>query len=258
MSFSDTTWLIGGISSPSLTWGAVRRDKVHECPYCHIPLLTGEYPGFCCGPKGKYLNAVGPALPPYPNEYNDFISHPKISTDSRILNLIFSFASLETTHPFPDAGPQSFFAIQGRIYHRVRPSHNDSAVRWLLYDGFLASSAPHATWASKIPRSWIESLRSALLRVNPFVTSLKILGEIDATLCPNAELIIEDTGSSPEIAAIMNYENTTQSEIKARKLLIIKKDGSQQQISTVSRFWEPLAYPLLFPHATLGWGDTWH
>ena len=27
-----------------------------------------------------------------------------------------------------------------------------------------------------------------------------------------------------------------------------------QSISTISRLWEPLAYPLLFPHGTLGWG----
>ena len=31
-------------------------------------------------------------------------------------------------------------AIEGRLYHRVRPDHRDSAMRWLLYD----SSAPNA------------------------------------------------------------------------------------------------------------------
>ena len=36
--------------------------------------------------------------------------------------------------------------------------------------------------------------------------------------------------------------------------MVIRRDGSNQSISTISRLWEPLAYPLLFPHGTLGWG----
>jgi hypothetical protein len=37
-------------------------------------------------------------------------------------------------------------------------------------------------------------------------------------------------------------------------MVVIRRDGANQSISTISRLWEPLAYPLLFPHATLGWG----
>jgi hypothetical protein len=61
-------------------------------------------------------------------------------------------------------------------------------------------------------------------------------------------------GASNEIAAIMNYENTTQSQAKVRHMMVIKRDGRTQRVSTISRLWEPLAYPLFFPHGTLGWG----
>ena len=37
-------------------------------------------------------------------------------------------------------------------------------------------------------------------------------------------------------------------------MMVIRRDGDNQAISTISQLWEPLAYPLLFPHATLGWG----
>ncbi|KAJ7939821.1 hypothetical protein B0H13DRAFT_1586827 [Mycena leptocephala] len=73
-----------------------------------------------------------------------FINDPRISHLSRMLNLLLSFASLETTQPFPEIdGPPIFMAIQGRVYHRVHPNHQNSAVCWLLYDGFIDTVPPH-------------------------------------------------------------------------------------------------------------------
>jgi Helitron helicase-like domain at N-terminus len=37
-------------------------------------------------------------------------------------------------------------------------------------------------------------------------------------------------------------------------MIINRKEGTQIQIGTTSRLWEPLCYPLFFPHGTLGWG----
>ncbi|KAJ6518099.1 hypothetical protein C8R47DRAFT_960037, partial [Mycena vitilis] len=111
-------WNIEPISSTRLTWGERRRDNVHACRTCGIILLTGEKSGFCCGPNGSKFNDVKP-LPALPIEFADFVNDPRISHLSRILNLVLSFASLETTHPFPEiSGPPSFVAIQGRVYHR--------------------------------------------------------------------------------------------------------------------------------------------
>jgi hypothetical protein len=106
-----STWSIGPIKSPTLTWGQQNGNNIYQCPYCHILLLTGERPGFCCGKNGQYLSSV-PSLPPLPEQYAVFLHHPQISSYSRILNLIFSFTSLETTHKFPEMdGPPGFVAI---------------------------------------------------------------------------------------------------------------------------------------------------
>ena len=141
---SMSTWLIGPIKSPTLVWGERKANNVHQCPFCHILLLTGERPGFCCGKDGQYLITV-PPLPPLPEQYAVFLDDPQISSLSRILNLIFSFASLETTHQFPDInGPPGFVAIQGHVYHQVRPSHSNSAVHWFLYDSFIRDKIPHS------------------------------------------------------------------------------------------------------------------
>ncbi|EIW78809.1 hypothetical protein CONPUDRAFT_60263, partial [Coniophora puteana RWD-64-598 SS2] len=112
------TWAIAPISQPRLRWGEVRAGHRHACPHCGIDLLTGESPGFCCGPRGSRLNQVRP-LPPLPPEYDVLLQDNRISTMSRILNLVFSFAAMETTHSFPhNDGPRGFLAIQGRVYHR--------------------------------------------------------------------------------------------------------------------------------------------
>ncbi|EAU89532.2 hypothetical protein CC1G_02421 [Coprinopsis cinerea okayama7 len=102
---------------PPMQWGAVRNGRRHECPYCKVILLTGEIPGFCCGTRGSRLQDV-PPLPPLPDEFNIFLNHPQISKVSRALNLIFSFASLETTHDFPSYSGSAMFAIQGKIIHK--------------------------------------------------------------------------------------------------------------------------------------------
>jgi hypothetical protein len=67
-------------------------------------------------------------------------------------------------------------------------------------------------------------------------------------------LTIEDSGTTAEIAAVMNYTNTMYEDTQSQKMMVIRQDGENQGISTISRLWEPLAYPLLFLHAMLGWG----
>ncbi|KAF8416908.1 hypothetical protein L210DRAFT_3322619, partial [Boletus edulis BED1] len=111
-------WTIGSISTPHLIWGESRASRVHRCPTCGILLLTGEIPGFCCGTNSVHYHDV-PPLPPLPFEITTLLNHPDISSLSCILNLVFSFTSLETTHSFPQPhGPPGFIAIQGRVYHR--------------------------------------------------------------------------------------------------------------------------------------------
>ena len=162
---------------------------------------------------------------------------------------------METTHQFLHANrPPGIFAIQGHVYHRVQPNHPDLAVQWFLYDGLMHDKVPHLQWAETPPPSWIAALTTALRIHNLFVQSLSYLSTIDPILCPTAHLTLEDRGSRTEVAAVMNYANMISSEIKSRNVIVIQRDGENQSISTISRLWEPLAYPLFFLHGTLGWG----
>jgi hypothetical protein len=193
------TWFIRAITPPNFQWAALHHRRIHDCPHCHIPLLTGEQPGFCCGNRGIRLHDV-PPFPPLPDEFCVFIDDSRLSTLSHIFNLIFLFASLESTAQFPSfTGPPGFFAVQGQLYHQVCPTHQNSAVRWLLYDGFLSEFAPHQNWLNHIPSTCIDVMRHALLCLNPFVQSIHQLSLLQPTAYPEACVIVCDQGSSPEV-----------------------------------------------------------
>ena len=164
---------------------------------------------------------------------------------------------MESTHAFPTPGNPSFVVVAGRIYHRIRMRpQDDTTIRWMLYDGFEDSSIPHHTQARDIPSSWIRTVRTSLTQHNPFASSVLFLRNLQLQQplqFGNASIIVQDSGCA-EIAAVMCYENTLRSAVSPRSLLISTADNRTQSISVVSRLWEPMAYPLLFPHGTLGWG----
>ena len=247
-------WRISPIASPHLQWGANRRGERHRCKYCGILLLTGEDGGFCCGPHGNRLH-VAPPLPPLPSELETLAQDSRISHASNTLNLIFSFASLESTGKIAQFdGPPGFFALDGRIYHRIRPNHPDSAVHWLLYDGFARENPPRPEKARTLPPDFLDRMRTTLLRCNPFVRQLRMLGQLDPAVCPQAHIVLADSPESPEIAAILRYSNTSRSDVQPRRLIISRLNNVNSSLPVVSRLWEPLVYPLFFPQGTLGWG----
>lgn len=221
----QSTWEIGYVPSPKL-------NQTRSCPHCGVLLFTGEKPGFCCGPKGRRLHDVRP-LPPLPVEFEVFIRHPSISSSFRLLNLLFSFAALESTALFPNTvGPPGLFAIQGKVYHCLRPGHGNSGVRWLLYDGYNMDLAPHGTWAAELSPNWKNAVANSLLRVNPFARALQQLRQVPPNFS-HAHINIVDSGAT-EIAALLRYNNMSAGDFNPRRLVVTRQDGRNQRIPTIS------------------------
>jgi hypothetical protein len=80
------------------------------------------------------------------------------------------------------------------------------------------------------------------------------MSSLDNLTYETAQITLDDKGTGTEIAAILRYNNVGQSNVQPQNTIIIHRDGQNQQILAVSHLWEPLAYPLLFLHDTLGWG----
>ena len=133
--------------------------------------------------------------------------------------------------------------------------HTNSTIHWLLYDSSMSDEPNHLPYeqiAGELPASLLHGFWNALLDVNPLVHALHCLASMDQNLIPDTQLIL-DSGPTDKIAAIMSFNNTTQHALQPRRIVIMQNSGREQFIPTYSHLWEPLSYPLLFPHGTLGW-----
>lgn len=238
--------MIGPIRVINLTWG-------RRCQYCGIKLLTGESGGFCCGSRGKHLSGV-PSLPRQAPEIEWLYTQPNISRMSRKLNLMFSFAAMETTGAFArPPGPDGFLAIEGKVYHRLRPEKVGMGLRWVLYDAYDASRAPN--FSLSLPSQWVDVVKRVLMRDNPFAMRfLSLRTDLPSDGVPDHVIQLRGNGSVGEVAAIMRYDNIAVGSIDPRTLAVCVGRDHKAQIPTVSRLWEPLVYPLFFEKGSLGWG----
>lgn len=138
----------------------------------------------------------------------------------------------------------------------MRPTHVGTGFRWVLFDGYQREQAPARAWLAEIPVEWTTAVATALLRVNPLSIHLRTLSTLLPTI-PDASITLRDNGA-PEIVAIIRTDHSTPQDLGPRTMVIMTREPGggeyKHKVPATSCFWEPLAYPLLFPHGTLGWG----
>ena len=231
-------------------WKAPRWTRT--CQICHAKLLEGEDASFCCN-NGKW---VAPPLPPLPTNLSRIVKNSptktELSSRSRSLNNLFCFTAIGATQGFQrfDTGPASV-AITGRMYHRLFDIADKSqALNWFLYDS--GERDRHATKYA-VPSDWSQALKDDLRTVNRYVHDLR-----QFTAIPEPEpcaLELSDVGQNGDFAALLHAANST--SIKPRSVVVWRnRDAEPTFMPIYSRHYEPLQYPLLFPHGTPGWGLT--
>lgn len=118
----------------------------------------------------------------------------------------------------------------------------------------MRDAAPGYSWIREIPPLWTNAVATALMRVNPFTRSLTHLSTL-LPQAPNANIVLGDNAVG-EIPAIIRLDNSAAAELAPRSLVVSPQGprGGNVRIPAISRLWEPLAYPLFFPHGEPGWG----
>ncbi|KFA70978.1 hypothetical protein S40288_11752 [Stachybotrys chartarum IBT 40288] len=225
-----------------------RQSWTKSCPFCLASSLSTEKVGWCCSNGRK----MAPRLPPYPSNFQEWLegSDVPVSTFSRRLNSLFAFSAIATTREFLRHGSLANVVVTGRVYHRLLDlSSGEHSMRWFLYDE--ASRSETAT-ARKVPLQAVEKVRQLLEAVNPYVRTVRrALVNVDPDSTPIA-VQLGDFHADGEVAAIINTENL--GRIDPRKVVFFHHNGRLQIVNILSRHYEPLQYPLLFPHGTPGWG----
>ncbi|CAG8840893.1 36230_t:CDS:1, partial [Racocetra persica] len=147
---------------------------------------------------------------------------------------------------FVHLSPPSSVCITGRTYHRILPANvPNHSIHWYLYD----EQERYLTALNRgVPDTWVSAVQSMLTRINPYVHSLQMLQDNSYTTL----LELRENTSTGEIAAIIHANNTV--NLSPRSIIIWRQsDTAPKFINILSSQYEPLQYPLLFPHGTPGW-----
>lgn len=163
--------------------------------------------------------------------------------------LLYSDRSLKGFYHFNTA-PASV-AITGHMYHRLFDIADSlHSLHWFLYN-----SLEHDKKAEqfKVPSNWTRAVNDDLQVVNPYIYNLCVFHSVpELTACA---LELTDVGQNSDFAAIMHAGNST--TINPRAVIIwCNRDTDPTFIPIFTCHYEPLQYPLLFPHGTPGWGLT--
>ncbi|KLO16110.1 hypothetical protein SCHPADRAFT_229625 [Schizopora paradoxa] len=221
-----------------------------NCGRCGAQLMRGERTEFCCA-SGKHLI---PPLPPLPTGLARLADNPRIadalSSKSRSLNYLFNFTAIGVTGGYTHFKQHpSSVSMTGRTYHRMLDATTpDHSIHWFLYDEQHRNS--RAT-EYEVPSHWVQAVRQDLQRVNPYVHHLRNFSNVPGD--SSVALELQDHTATGEFAAILHTANTV--DLQPRKILIWRNSKEQPTfIPITSRHYEPLQYPVLFPHGSPGWG----
>ena len=100
----------------------------------------------------------------------------------------------------------------------------------------------------------VESFRQLIEDVNPFLRSIRLaLSDVDASKSGPRTIALDQPTAGGEIAAIIETRNLQ--TIEPRRILYFRQSDEQPRfMSILSHQYEPMQYPILFPHGTAGWG----
>ncbi|EAW24643.1 uncharacterized protein NFIA_101270 [Aspergillus fischeri NRRL 181] len=170
---------------------------------------------------------------------------------SRQLNNLFAFSVIGTTGRFVPFQGLANVVLEGRVYHRsLDITDKGHSMHWFLYDE--AARAERAREQS-LPEDAVNTVRQFLDRASPYVRTLRhALTQVSDEAMPLAvELSVPPTGG--EIAAVINTDSLR--HVNPRQVVFFGRGGLQPRfVPILSCQYEPLQYPLLFPHGTRGWG----
>lgn len=124
----------------------------------------------------------------------------------------------------------------------------DHSIQWYVYDE--SEQEEHGTqWA--VNTKWLHCTRNALDRVNLYVGCLRSFASVQNRECTALELC--QPTATGKFAAIAHIANSN--AIQPRSIVIWRDtDLEPSFINPLSPHYEPLQYPILFPHGTPGWG----
>ena len=196
-----------------------------ECQKCEALKFSKETEGFCCSKSNVMLDAF-PQPQPYLYESIDSDGKHFLS-NIRKYNCAFQMTSFGC-HEINMTGFNPSFRIQGQVYHLIGsmvPTAGESPKFAQIYfiDNRESEVAARCAIIDGLRPDIVSSINELLFDDNHYVEVFKLAKEI--------------------------FDN-----VNNRDIVLHYRDGGLRHISELHRSYDPLQYPLLFPHGT----DCWH
>ena len=239
-----------------------------QCSNCGALKFDKETDGLCCL-KGNVQLDEFPQLQP-------FLRHLYEGTDSngkhflaniRKYNCAFQMTSFGCNE-VSMSGFNPSFRIQGQVYHLIGsivPTEGESPKFAQIYfiDDRESEIATRSAIVDGLKPDIIRDINQLLHESNHYVEVFKVAKEIfeQEDTPTNVKIVINETKRplgehsrrynsplSDEIGVLMPNDATNN-----RDIVLHYRDGGLKHISELHRSYDPLQYPLLFPHGTDGW-----
>ena len=239
------------------------------CSKCGALKFPKETDSLCCS-KGNVQLSEYPQLQPFLQQhlYEGIDSNGKhFLANIRKYNCAFQTTSFGCNE-VAMAGFNPSFRIQGQVYHLIGsmvPTEGESPKLAQIYfiDDRESEIATRSAIVDGLKPDIIRGINQLLHKRNHYVELFKVAKEIfeQESTSANVKIVINETKRpsgehsrrynrpfSDEIGVLMPNDVTNN-----RDIVLHYRDGGLKHISELHRSYDPLQYPLLFPHGTDGW-----
>lgn len=234
------------------------------CPHCSAKKFEHESLHFCCGNGSVKLatNEYPPAL--YRLLTSDEEDALHFRQYIRLYNNLFAFSSLGGRYDGSIHKGIYVFKLHGQIYHNLPDLIPDElGPRYLqlyFYDGQFESAA-RVDCFKQVRQDIIDILMEVSAQ-NPYARFFRSLKDLDiqedTQITINKNTVLDqrvyNAPTTDEVAAIWP-ENSSSSESNGPYITVRGKSTDSHRIYHNYGCYDPLQYPLLFPHGDCGWGQ---
>ena len=239
-----------------------------ECQKCGALKISKETEGLCCSKGNVKLDAFPQPQPFLQHLYEGIDNDGKhFLSNIRKYNCAFQMTNFGCNE-ITMAGFNPSFRIQGQVYHLIGsmvPTAGESPKFAQIYfiDNRESEVATRCTIIDGLRPDIVSGISELLFDDNHYVEVFKLAKEVfeQHDSPSNIKIVINENKRpsgehsrrynspvSDEIAVLMPNDN-----VNNRDIVLHYRDGGLLRISELHRSYDPLQYPLLFPHGTDGW-----
>ena len=155
------------------------------------------------------------------------------------------------------------FKIQGQMYHFINPIlpvENPPAYLQLYFHDTEHELENRLNFSDRMSLSTLAKISSAL-KANPYCQFFRSLGnvpnledhKIKINSDPGLDQRVFNAPSVSQVAAVWVNNDASDLGVEIRDIVVCCHDGKSHKINYFFGCYDPLNYPLLFPHGEAGW-----